>query len=112
MVYNWDGKEAECHRLYVQERRSLDEVKEYWEQRGFTPRWVTCAAGDMARRMNLRTASDSSACYALADSNKYEEKANDASAASEPSRHSSRYGHAPSSHLELQPPPLLPWPRS
>ena len=40
MVYNWDGKETECYRLYVQERRSLNEVVEYWEQRGFTPRYV------------------------------------------------------------------------
>ncbi|PVI08338.1 hypothetical protein DM02DRAFT_713699 [Periconia macrospinosa] len=37
MVYHWDGKEAECYRLYVQEKKSLDEVIEYWEQRGFTP---------------------------------------------------------------------------
>ena len=40
MVYNWDGKEAECYRLYVAERKSLDEVVEYWEQRGFTPRYA------------------------------------------------------------------------
>lgn len=40
MVYNWDGKEAECYRLYVEERRSLDEVVEYWAQEGFTPRYV------------------------------------------------------------------------
>ncbi|KAF1954622.1 hypothetical protein CC80DRAFT_493744 [Byssothecium circinans] len=37
MVYNWDGKETECFRLYVQERKSLEEVIEYWEQKGFTP---------------------------------------------------------------------------
>ncbi|KAF2649365.1 hypothetical protein K491DRAFT_683901 [Lophiostoma macrostomum CBS 122681] len=37
MVYNWDGKEAECYRLYVDEKKSLDEVIDYWEQRGFTP---------------------------------------------------------------------------
>lgn len=41
MVYNWDGKEAECYQLYVYEKRSLNEVVEYWEQRGFTPRYVT-----------------------------------------------------------------------
>jgi hypothetical protein len=40
MVYNWDGKEAECYQLYVQEKKSLNEVLEYWEQRGFTPRYV------------------------------------------------------------------------
>lgn len=40
MVYNWDGKEAECYQLYMQEKKSLNEVLEYWEQRGFTPRYV------------------------------------------------------------------------
>lgn len=38
MVYNWDDKEAECYRLYVEEKRNLDEVIAYWEARGFTPR--------------------------------------------------------------------------
>ncbi|KAF2820212.1 hypothetical protein CC86DRAFT_360792 [Ophiobolus disseminans] len=37
MVYNWDHKEGECYRLYVEEKRSLDEVIAYWEARGFTP---------------------------------------------------------------------------
>ncbi|KAH7086436.1 hypothetical protein FB567DRAFT_71123 [Paraphoma chrysanthemicola] len=37
MVYNWDDKEAECYRLYVEEKRNLDEVIAYWEVRGFTP---------------------------------------------------------------------------
>jgi hypothetical protein len=43
MVYNWDDKEAECYRLYVEEKKSLDEVIAYWETRGFTPRylWIT-----------------------------------------------------------------------
>jgi len=41
MVYNWDDKEAECYRLYVEEKRNLDEVIAYWEVRGFTPRYVT-----------------------------------------------------------------------
>ena len=40
MVYNWEGKETECYQLYVQEKKSLNEVLEYWEQRGFTPRYV------------------------------------------------------------------------
>ena len=43
MVYNWDDKEAECYRLYVEEKRSLDEVISYWEIRGFTPRYVSTA---------------------------------------------------------------------
>ncbi|KAK8238926.1 hypothetical protein HDK77DRAFT_447242 [Phyllosticta capitalensis] len=37
MVYEWEGKEADSYRLYVEERRSLDEVMEYWKLRGFTP---------------------------------------------------------------------------
>jgi hypothetical protein len=40
MVYNWDDKEGECYRLYVEEKQSLDEVISYWEVRGFTPRYV------------------------------------------------------------------------
>jgi hypothetical protein len=40
MVYDWDGKEAECYRLYVEERKSLDEVIEYWKEKGFVPRYV------------------------------------------------------------------------
>ncbi|KZM19048.1 hypothetical protein ST47_g9784 [Ascochyta rabiei] len=37
MVYHWDDKEAECYQLYVEEKKSLDEVISYWEARGFTP---------------------------------------------------------------------------
>ena len=44
MVYSWDDKEAVCYRLYVEERRSLEEVICYWEIRGFTPRYADCAS--------------------------------------------------------------------
>ncbi|KAF1926216.1 uncharacterized protein M421DRAFT_102573 [Didymella exigua CBS 183.55] len=37
MVYSWDDKEAECHRLYVEEKKSLDEVIAHFEAQGFTP---------------------------------------------------------------------------
>ncbi|KAF2006729.1 hypothetical protein P154DRAFT_517759 [Amniculicola lignicola CBS 123094] len=37
MVYSWEDKEAECYRLYVEEKRSLDEVLAYWQQRDFAP---------------------------------------------------------------------------
>ncbi|KAF1914421.1 hypothetical protein BDU57DRAFT_558058 [Ampelomyces quisqualis] len=37
MVYNWDDKEGECYRLYVEEKKSLDEVIAYWDAQGFTP---------------------------------------------------------------------------
>ena len=38
MVYDWEHKEAECYRLYVEERKSLDEVMDYFKQKGFAPR--------------------------------------------------------------------------
>jgi hypothetical protein len=41
MVYNWDDKEADCYRLYVEEKKSLDEVIAHWESKGFTPRYVS-----------------------------------------------------------------------
>jgi DUF2075 family protein len=40
MVYNWDDKEAECYRLYVEEKKSLDEVISHFEAQGFTPRYI------------------------------------------------------------------------
>ncbi|KAH9863756.1 hypothetical protein J1614_009688 [Plenodomus biglobosus] len=37
IMYQWDDKKAECYRLYVDEKKSLDEVISYWEAQGFTP---------------------------------------------------------------------------
>lgn len=37
---DWEGKEEECRRLYVDERKSFDEIQEFWEGRGFTARYV------------------------------------------------------------------------
>jgi DUF2075 family protein len=45
MVYSWDDKEAICYQLYVEERRSLEEVMSYWEIRGFTPRYASIVRG-------------------------------------------------------------------
>ncbi|KAF2758782.1 hypothetical protein EJ05DRAFT_492887 [Pseudovirgaria hyperparasitica] len=36
-MYDWEGKEGECYRLYVDEKKSLDEVVEYWKEQGFEP---------------------------------------------------------------------------
>lgn len=40
MVYDWDGKEQTCRRLYVDEKQSLDEVMEYFRNEGFAPSYV------------------------------------------------------------------------
>lgn len=39
MVYDWDDKEAECYALYVEDRKSLDEVMQHMKEvRNFNPR--------------------------------------------------------------------------
>jgi hypothetical protein len=39
MVYNWDAHREICRRLFVEEKKSLDEVVEYMrEHYDFTPR--------------------------------------------------------------------------
>jgi len=39
MVYEWDLQEGECYRLYVEEKKSLDEVmRQMKEVHGFSPR--------------------------------------------------------------------------
>ena len=40
-VYDWDDKETECYRLYVEEKKSLNQVARHFkEQYGFEPRYV------------------------------------------------------------------------
>jgi len=39
MVYDWDDKREACFRMYVQEKKTLEEIKEYFRQElGFAPR--------------------------------------------------------------------------
>jgi len=40
MVYEWDDKQDVCYRLYMQERKNLDEVMDYFKVQGFAPRYV------------------------------------------------------------------------
>ena len=45
MVYEWDSKEAECYRLYVEEKKSLDEVMQQMKElHGFSPRYANFAS--------------------------------------------------------------------
>jgi hypothetical protein len=37
-MYDWKGKRDDCYRLYVEERKSLDEVASFWAAKRFTPR--------------------------------------------------------------------------
>jgi hypothetical protein len=39
-MYDWEGKEEECRRLYVEEGLSMDDLVKHWEKKGFTPRYV------------------------------------------------------------------------
>jgi hypothetical protein len=39
MVYDWSIHEATCYRLYVDEKRSLEDIMDYMrDQHEFTPR--------------------------------------------------------------------------
>jgi hypothetical protein len=39
MVYDWGDKEDLCYRLYIEEKKSLEEIMEIMKtEHGFTPR--------------------------------------------------------------------------
>lgn len=39
MVYDWENKEELCYRLYIEEKKSLEEIMEFLkEHHKFTPR--------------------------------------------------------------------------
>ena len=41
MVYDWEGKEATCFQMYIQENKSLEEIMEYFKtEHNFAPRYV------------------------------------------------------------------------
>jgi hypothetical protein len=40
MTYKWDDWRDTCHRLDVLEKKSIDEIIKYCQQRDFTPRYV------------------------------------------------------------------------
>lgn len=42
MVYDWENKEDICYRLYIEEKKSLEEIMEYMkEEHKFSPRYVS-----------------------------------------------------------------------
>jgi len=39
MVYDWDGKEEVCYRMYIEEKTSLEDIMEYMKtEHNFAPR--------------------------------------------------------------------------
>lgn len=43
MVYDWEGKEELCYKLYITENKSLEEIMEFFKvTQDFTPRYVSC----------------------------------------------------------------------
>lgn len=41
MVYDWENKEELCYRLYIEEKKSLEEIMEFMkEHHKFAPRYV------------------------------------------------------------------------
>jgi hypothetical protein len=42
MVYDWENKEEMCYRMYIEEKKSLEEIMEYMkEHHKFAPRYAT-----------------------------------------------------------------------
>lgn len=40
MVYDWENKEDICYRMYIEEKKSLEEIMEYMkEEHKFAPRY-------------------------------------------------------------------------
>lgn len=40
MVYDWDNKEDVCYRMYIEEKKSLEDIMEYMkEHHQFSPRY-------------------------------------------------------------------------
>lgn len=41
MVYNWEGKEEICYQMYIEQKKSLEEIMEYLKTaHNFSPRYV------------------------------------------------------------------------
>jgi hypothetical protein len=44
MVYDWENKEDICYRMYIEEKKSLEEIMDYMkEHHKFAPRYVDAA---------------------------------------------------------------------
>lgn len=41
MVYDWENKEEICYRMYIEEKKSLEEIMDYMkEEHKFAPRYA------------------------------------------------------------------------
>ena len=54
MVYDWENKEDICYKMYIEEKKSLEEIMEYLkESSGFAPRYGTVSQYPSARVLPL-----------------------------------------------------------
>lgn len=50
MVYDWEGKEATCFQMYIQENKSLEDIMEFFKlEHNFAPRYVMKRRADCGR---------------------------------------------------------------
>jgi hypothetical protein len=41
MVYDWENKEEECYRMYIEDKKSLEEIMDFMKERyKFAPRYA------------------------------------------------------------------------
>lgn len=42
MTYDWEGKEDLCYKMYIIDKKSLEDIMEFYrETENFTPRYIT-----------------------------------------------------------------------
>lgn len=37
MVYDWENKEEPCYRMYIEEKKSLEDIMDHFKALGFAP---------------------------------------------------------------------------
>jgi hypothetical protein len=55
MVYDWENKEEICYRMYIEEKKSLEEIMDYMkEEHKFAPRSVERRTSPYAKMLIYR----------------------------------------------------------
>jgi hypothetical protein len=56
MVYDWENKEEICYRMYIEEKKSLEEIMDYMkEHHKFTPRYAAARTSPYRIHTVVRT---------------------------------------------------------
>lgn len=66
MVYDWEGKEDICYRMYIEDKKSLEEIMEYMKDaHHFAPRYSRLLLNGTQHLFWVTAAFTSSLCITL-----------------------------------------------